>query len=121
MSSLKDKILKSVDVPQETVLISEWGNVEILVKGMTAGQRGDWDVRVKRFSKEADSTNFSIEAMIPLLVQCLYDPETKERIFEDTDCALLAEKSFNVLAALFDKALFLSGKSTEALKVIEGN
>jgi hypothetical protein len=119
--NLKDKILKTVDVPQETVSVAEWGGVEILVKGMTAGQRGDWDVRVKRFSKDSDNLNFSIEAMIPLLIQCLYDPETGNHIFESGDCEVLAEKSFNVLAALFDKALFLSGKGMEAQKVIEGN
>lgn len=109
MSSLKQKIAGVLDVPQEVVDVKEW-DCQLLVKGLTAGQRGKWNTYVSRFSKDAtyDAVN---ELIIPLLVLTLCDPETKEQVFEDTaeDKAILAGKQLDVLTELFNVATKVSG------------
>ena len=119
--NIKDKIQAANDLLQETVDIPEWG-CDVVIRGMNAGQRGKWNIHASKMVKEADY-DFTADMIIPLLIQCLYEPDTNplKRIFDDTQESkdILASKQLNVLLNLFTIAMRLSGLGPEVKKEIE--
>jgi hypothetical protein len=103
--NLRDKILNTTDIPSEMLSIPEW-NVEILVKGMSAGDR----LHLQKISYDQESGQVLMEKMYPdIVVSCCYDPETGEPIFTDDDKDAILAKSSAAVEKIAEVGLRLSG------------
>lgn len=121
MSGLKDRIAQADDRPFEDQDVPEWG-VKVRVQGLSGTQRdafeaGIVEIRNSGRDVQAKLGNFRSK----LLVLCLHDPETGERIFGDSDVAILGSKSGLVVQRLFKLAQQLSGMDEGAIERAEGN
>lgn len=114
MTSLKDQILGAKDIKHKDVHIEEWG-VTIRVMGFTDEQLGSWRAKTSALrakQRNGDEVDMDIELKhrrAELLVHCLRDPETGQRIFTDSDAPRLAKKHAGILQALDVLATSLSG------------
>jgi hypothetical protein len=101
--SLRDTILTSPDLKEEVVTVPEWGNVDILLRGMTGKQRINL---VDRASTSGMQKSFMYA---DILIAVARDPETDEMVFDPADREALSDKAGGVLERLSQKALELSG------------
>lgn len=103
--NLRDKILAAADIPSEMVSIPEW-NVEILVKGMSAGER----LHLQKVSYDQKTGQVHMEKMYPdIVVSCCHDPQTGEPIFTDADKEAILSKSSAAVEKIAEVGLRLSG------------
>lgn len=103
--NLRDKILAAADIPSEMVSIPEW-NVEILVKGMSAGER----LHLQKVSYDQKTGQVHMEKMYPdIVVSCCHDPETGEPIFTESDKDVILSKSSAAVEKIAEVGLRLSG------------
>lgn len=122
MSGLRDQIVAADDLPFEDHPVPEWGNIKVRVRGLTGTQRDAYEARivaVKQGGKDVELRLANFRAR--LVVKCLLDPETNERIFSDDEVGVLGSKSGAVLDRLHDVAHRLSGMDDEATARAEGN
>jgi len=103
--NLRDKILAAEDIPSELVEIPEWG-VELLVKGMTAGDR--LMLMQNAYDQVTQQVNMAI-VYPDVVVACAYDPENGELIFSDSDKSELMKKASAAIERLAGVGLRLSG------------
>jgi len=101
MSDLRSAILACDDRPYEDV--EEWGQ-PLRIRGLDGAG-------AERFSLYVEAAGDGVPSnmMAHLLVLCLEDPATGERIFTDDDVDELARKSGLTLGKLFRIARRLSG------------
>jgi len=103
--SLKDLIASAEDIPSELMIIDEWG-VEVLLRGMIAGQRlGLLQRATNQRDESVDMQTFYPE----VLVLTVHDPETQEPVFTLADRELIMGKSSAVVERLATAGLRLSG------------
>lgn len=130
MAGLKDRILAAKDIKHEDVEIPEWDNVTVRVKGMTDHQLGAYQNRsteVKAKGSKGGDPEMDIklsQRRASVVVQCLFDPETDTRIFEDKDTEELAQKNAGTVAGLFTLIQSLSNTDRtfeQQVKDAEGN
>lgn len=107
--SLRDKIMAADDIPAETVKVPEWG-VEVLVKGMSAGER----IRLMQnaFDQATQQVNMSI-VYPDVLVACTFDPESGDPVFTEQDKTAILAKSSAAIERLANVGLRLSGIGKE--------
>ena len=103
--SLRDKILAAQDIPSETLDIPEW-NVEVLVKGMTAGDR--ITLMQNAFDQTTQQVNMSI-VYPDVVVSCVFDPATGEPVFTEADKSAILAKSSAAVEKIANVGLRLSG------------
>lgn len=108
--NLRDKILAAEDIPSETVEIPEWG-VELLVKGMTAGDR--LLLMQNAYDQATQQVNMAI-VYPDVVVACAYDPKSGESVFSDSDKPELMNKSSAAIERLASVGLRLSGIGKDA-------
>lgn len=109
MSTLRERILESSDVPEEIVHVPEWGE-DLLVVGMNGADRSKLLKRVT----DQKSGEVDIESLYPLLIQnCARDPETRKRIFGQEDLPLINTKAASALERVGKVAMNLSGMREE--------
>ena len=113
MSKLRDKILNAKDQRKEKVYIDEW-DAEIEVRSMTGKERADLlrkcMIRDDKGEREVDFEKLTVHAIIA----CCYDPETGEKLFEETDRDMLNTKNAGALEKLSETAFKLSGLGDKA-------
>lgn len=97
--SIKDTILKAIDVQLHPVEVPEW-NCTVYVRAMTGGERASFF----RDYKQADRTDDTGKLIVTLLVKTLCDDQGK-RIFADNEGELLAGKSGTVLERIWSEAV----------------
>ncbi len=114
---LRDQILSCTDIQEETVTIPEWGGAVLLVRGLTAGERGAIYSAVDIASGKADIARMQCL----MVIACACDPETKERVFVDTDLDPLKGKSGKAIERISEVAMRLSGMSADAKAALEKN
>jgi hypothetical protein len=103
--NLRDKILAAQDIPSETVEIPEWG-VELLVKGMTAGDR----LLLMQNAYDQTTQQVNMAIVYPdVVVACAYDPESGEPVFSSDDKGELMKKASAAIERLAGIGLRLSG------------
>lgn len=108
--SLRDRILAVDDTQREVIKIDEWG-VEVEVRGMSGAARA-------AISQDAADNNGSINfrKMMPeIVVGCVFDPETGEQVFADTDRDVVMGKSGAALDKIVAAAMRLSGFGANAV------
>lgn len=104
MSDLRERILAVDDRPHEDVEVTEWG-VTVRIRGLS----GEAAERFARRFGSGDGEEVPEGIMPDLLIRTLEDPDTGERIFGESDLAVLSAKSGKVTAELFAVAQRLSG------------
>lgn len=112
MSSIRDQILSTDDIVQEDMIIPEWGDVKILVRSMTAGERTS--MMGAAYNQDSGSMNFgSIYGLI--IVKSVYDPDTGTPVFSEDDIPTLNEKNGAVVERIAQTAMRLAGLTTDSL------
>jgi hypothetical protein len=107
--SLRDQILEAQDISSEQIEVPEW-KVTVEVRGMTGKERAQF---MQEFSTDTGALDY--ERLYPsLLIKVLYDPESGEPIFRDSDGDFINMKSGQVLERLGRVATRLSGMTPEA-------
>ena len=113
--SKRARILGFVDVKKETVVVEEWGGVELEIRGMTGKARARFLRDV--VDPDSDEAEVDLEKFYPaLLIATVYDPDTGKPLFEEGDEELINERSSAVLDKLGKIAQHLSGMDKEAVK-----
>lgn len=115
--SLKDKIFAIDDIKKEVIEIETWNNVKIEVRSMTGLQRANL---LNSAMDEQGNTMLEI-LHSGTIIACCYDPETGEKVFDDSDSERLMEKGSAAINDLATKAMTLSGLTPEAVKDSEKN
>lgn len=114
--AIRQAILAVDDVQQEEV--EAWG-MKLLVRGLTAAQRDDFEASMVRQKGKDINLNMS-NMRTKLAVLCIVDEEGK-RVFGDTDVAVLSRKSGRELNKIFKVAQRLSGISDEDVEGLAKN
>lgn len=105
--SLADQILASQDLAFEDVTVPEWDNMRVRICALSGAERDVWQrsiVRIEDGKPVPVWDNFCGR----LLVRCITDPETGDRVFKDGHAEALGKKSGDVLNRLALIALRLS-------------
>jgi len=127
MSTLKEAILNAEDIKYEDVEIPEWGGITVRVKALNAQQLADYQNQSMAMRQEKGTGGMDVRIRnrnAQLVVQSLYDPETGERIFKDSEYKMLLTKNAGTVQALFGLINKMSGLDRsfeERVKDAEGN
>lgn len=111
MSTLREQILNSNDLPREKIVVKEWAEDALYVRALTAAERDDFEASCLEEKKEKGKTVAKVNMQnlrAKLVARSLVD-ETGNRVFGDEDIALLGKKSAAVVNRLFEIAQRLSG------------
>jgi hypothetical protein len=108
--NLRDKILAAADIPSEPITIPEW-DVEILVKGMSAGDR--IALMQEAFDQQTQQVNMA-KVYPDVVVACCHDPKTGEAIFSAADKDAILGKASAAVEKIAEVGLRLSGIGKEA-------
>lgn len=108
--NLREQILNAKDIPAESVDVPEWG-VTVEVRGLDGNARAAW--LEAAFDQETGKPNFKA-ASPALIIQCAYDPESGERVFEEADREILNTKAAVAVERIAKVALRLNGLDDEA-------
>jgi hypothetical protein len=108
---IRNKILNAKDNEQEKVHIKQW-DVEVLVKGMSGKER---DTLLQDCVNQQSGVTDMGKMNTALVMQCCYDPETEEKVFESADADMIASKSAGALSKIIAVASRLSGLDEDAL------
>jgi hypothetical protein len=107
--SLREQILAAEDIPSEILQINEW-NVNLLIKGMTAGER----IALMQSAFDQATGQVNMAAVYPdVVVACAHDPETGDPVFTDADKPAILSKSSAAVEKIADVGLRLSGIGKE--------
>ncbi|MGH9247944.1 MAG: hypothetical protein ACRD0W_00265 [Acidimicrobiales bacterium] len=118
---IKDQILAADDLPFEDLKVPEWG-VELRVRGLTGTDRDAYEARAVAVRNAGQDVELRLsDFRSRLVIKCLYDPATDERLFADSEVSALGAKSGVVIERLFKIAQRLSGMDSAALGRAEGN
>lgn len=125
MASLKDTILAADDLTFEDADVPEWG-VKVRVRGMSGAERDAFEAESFKLRNQGKDVDLHLQNYrARMLVRCLFDPETGERIFSDRDAGMLGKKSGRTLEHLYVVATQLSGmreeSEEEATENLEGD
>lgn len=102
-----NQILEVEDLPFEDVIVPEWGDMKVRISALSGAERDVWQRSVVRIEDDKPIPvweNFCAR----LLVRCIVDPETGDRVFKDGHAEALGKKSGVVLNRLATIALRLS-------------
>lgn len=114
--SLRDKILAASDIASEVVEVPEWG-VTIEVRGMSASDRARMLDRAVR-----DDGKVRVADMYPaLLIAACHDPESGERVFDESDWDAISAKSGLAVERIAGIAMSLSGMTPQAVDALGGD
>jgi len=115
----RDDIMAINDLPCEDVLIPEWGNRYVRVRGLTGAERDQFEQSIVEARGKDTRVNLrNIRAKLVAL--CVVDEEGK-RLFKDEDAELLGRKSAVALNRIFEVAQRLSGLRPEDVEELAGN
>ena len=108
--SLRDRIIAVDDTQKEIVKIDEWG-VEVEIRGMSGAARAS----ISQYAAENNGNINFLKMMPELVVQCCFDPETGEQVFDSKDKELVMGKSGAALDRIVNIAMRLSGFGDKAI------
>jgi hypothetical protein len=125
MSTLRNTILAANDIKKETLTIPAWGGVEVEVRGMTGSQRAKVVAASTVSAPDDDGTTVTRQdqsILYPLLlIASVFDPETGQPVFNDTDRDAIGAKSAGVLEDVAMACCRLSGITADSITVIRKN
>ena len=112
--SLREDIIKIVDIPEKTVKVKEWGGKIITIRGLTAGER-------LLAGQQVVDKDDPLEYALRLVVLAVRNPKTGEREFTEGDIPLLRDRSAKVIDMIRDVVLDLSSGGAADLEQAEKN
>ncbi len=123
-SKLRDKALNAKDLRKELLAVPAW-DLTLEIRGLTARLRAAMVERatVKTRGEDGEEVS-SVDSKIlnPLLIiASCYDPETGERVFDDTDGEGIENKSAESYDLITSCILRLNGMDKAERKVMEKN
>lgn len=114
--SIRAKIEAAEDLVEIPVHVDEW-DVDLLLLSPTVVERSDMIERYTKYETDVDGQSVAhvdLHAMATsLLIACLHDPETRERLFHEADAAMLGAKNGAVVDKISKKCLPLVGFAAE--------
>ena len=110
--SIRDRIIAASDTASELLVIKEW-DVTVEVRSMSGAARA---VLIQDAANNDGKVNFA-KILPEIIIGCVFDPETGERVFESKDEEALMEKSGQVLDKVLAVAMRLSGFADGAVDV----
>jgi hypothetical protein len=115
----RDMILHAQDAQQEVVQVPEWGG-SIIVRGLSGAERDRFEASVLQTNKRGDrEVNLrNMRAKLAVL-SCVDD--SGQRLFQDSDVAVIGEKSASALQRIYDVAAKLSGISKDDAEELAKN
>lgn len=114
--SFKERIAAYPDVKEKVITVKEWGNEKILVKGITAR------ARYKIFLTEEGKPRKDVAlTTVQSVIECSYDPKTKEKLFTSEDAEMLLEKNSDAIEFIAGEIQEVSGMTVKAQEAIEKN
>jgi hypothetical protein len=108
--SLRDRIIATNDTQSEILNVPEWG-LDVEIRGMSGAARAN-------MTQTAADNNGGVDyvRMMPnIVIGCVFDPETGERVFNDDDHEIVMEKSGSALDNIVKVAMRLSGFGDKAV------
>lgn len=107
---LRAAILGYEDIGNELVSVPQWGGTEVLVRGMSAGERNVLAMKARTGTSEDGKASTDPNKFYPLIViATATEPTTMEPIFTAEDAANIMGKSGGAIDLLAQAALRLSG------------
>lgn len=120
-TSLRDQILAADDLPETDETVPEWGGLVVRVRGLSGTDRDAYEARAVALKNQGQDVELRLQDFrTKLVVKCLFDPETDERLFSDKDVPKLGKKSGAVIERLYGIAQRLSGMTKEAKEEAKG-
>lgn len=110
---LRDFVFGYDDTQVETVIVPEWGGIEIAVVGMSGEERAEFLERaIDPETNKADWKKWYPQ----LIISCAFDPRSTPpvRVFKSTDADRLNKKSSSALERVAKVALRVSGMDESA-------
>lgn len=104
--SLRDQFIAARDLAEAVEPVPEWGGSVLLIEmdGAARISFDDESAALKADGKKEDGLHLAAR----LLVRCIHDPSTRERVFADDDADVLVRKNPKILMRLFRKAAALN-------------
>lgn len=115
----KADILKASDLQFEDVEVPEWGG-KVRLRSLSGRDRETWENYVYHLTAKPPEERNLGDFRARLLVLALVDAKGN-RLFNDDEVHLLAEKNAQVLQRLFERAQRLSGIGQAELEAAEKN
>jgi len=116
MEKLYDKIKNVDDIKKEVVHVSQW-DCDVEVRTMSGLERAMLLGRCM----DKDNNVIQDKFQSGVLIACLYDPETGEKLFSEADADWLIKKSSGAIEKLAGAAMRVSGLTREAMETAEKN
>jgi len=111
-SIIRQQIIEADDIQVEPLFVPEWG-VTIEVRGMNGHARAKY---MEDF-RDPESGRINYPALYPIaIIECSYDPDTGERIFEPGDQDIINTKSGKALERVASVVMRLSGMGDDVEK-----
>lgn len=108
--SLRDRILSANDIATRIFHVSEWG-VDLEIRTLSTLDR----TRMIKACSDSEG-NVDLEKMYPLLIiASAYDPETGEKVFEQSDMDAISDKSASAVERVAKVAMEMSGMNPNAI------
>ena len=116
----KAEILSQDDLKFTDLQIPEWGDAWVRVRTLNASERDHFEAwTVSRNGRKVTTNLENIRARLVLL--CLINPETGERLFEEEDTYPLGGKSAAALDRIFTECQRLNGLRDEDVDELAKN
>lgn len=116
----KSDILNQDDLKTEDIQVPEWGDAWVRVRTLQANERDHFEAStVIRDGKKTRPNLENIRARLVLL--CLVDPDTGERLFQEEDTFPLGGKSAAALDRIFTVCQRLNGLRDEDVDELAKN
>jgi len=113
---LYDKIKNSDDIRKEIVHVPQW-DCDVEARTMSGLERA----MLLGGCIGKDGNVIQSKFQSGLLIACLHDPETGEKLFSESDAEWLMGKSSGAIEKLASVAMRLSGLTKEAMEDAEKN
>ena len=113
----RQDILSANDIKFEDVIVPEWQNGMITIRGLDGHRRDKMtNEMLKNKEMSADGKDVDITAMqTRMLVACIVD-ENNKQLFDENDIMKFQQKNAGVISRLFVIAQRLSGTDVETTK-----
>lgn len=116
--NIRELIFNSNDISKEIITVKEWGNVEIEIKQMTAGERTK--LLGQAFDQKTDQID-TTKVYAEVIIMCTYIPGTNEKVFNLPDRDMLNKKNGKVIEKIALKILDSNTVTDESKEEVEKN
>jgi len=113
--AMRETIKAADDIRRRVVLVPEWGNTEVEVRGLTTYQRSDLTEKSRLGDENVDTRIF----FPSIVIMTTHVPETGEALFVAEDVDWLNGKSAAATGMIATVALEISGLSKEEVAKIK--